>query len=947
MVRSIDSSVLLGYYQSRTGTAASSTGSGTSTKVAPTPPWSATKSTTLAAKQASAAVTAALAGHKLIDESAAKLDLATGSADYKKLFALYQGLGTMLDLANQARDKGTSAIEKTQLQKAFTKGLAEISTYVSSAQMDKLRLVQGAANTTDKSKLSVAKAPTSYVTPPLATSLTDSTAAFEGDVQFTISVKRVNQTIDVPIDLSAMSEPTRSLGNVINFINSQLAGAGLETRMATERIPGQPKTITAAGKTTTLPPGPDQFAMKVKIGTSETITFGSTQSANAVYVAQQVGDPDPDHNSKTADSTVAQQLLKFQTDTTALATPLQTPGQTNWVDGRVFANTLDSDVKTVRAQTVGPDGALYMLADVTGAVAGQAVRGSQDVALVKYDSAGKLLYSRTLGAADSATGLSLAVSADGQVAVAGSVSGALSGAQEAALNSGTSGAYAGQSDSFVTLYDKDGEETWTQRRGARQDDQANQVAFGADGTVYVAGQTKSALPGGGAAQGDWDGYVEAFKTDAAGKPQVLFTQSFGGAAAEKPKGMVVDGAALVVASVEDGHAVLRRFDISQGAPQEVASRDLGDLQGGDITGLSMDDQGRLVIAGSTANGALALGTVTRGPSGGTDGFAARLSADLSGGNDRLAYYGGSGDDRVTAMATADGKVWLAGSAGTDLPDLDPVGVKDGFLASLNLEDGSIDFSRRFTGTGQRAAPTAIAVQSGGASILDRLGLPTGELEVDASQQLTAVSALRAGDQFTVQANGASAKTVTIAADETLNTLALKIQRASGFAAKVSVQTSAAGRQLKIEPSSASSLITLGAGKDDRDALSLLGLPEGVIRSTVTSKAGVTSSADGKPAVYGLGLESTLNLSDDTQISHALNLVSAAQNVIRTAYKNLVTAATPKSQLQAQAAAAAASGKAPAYLTAQVANYQAALERLTGGASSDSSTTLTTANLFGI
>ena len=34
------------------------------------------------------------------------------------------------------------------------------------------------------------------------------------------------------------------------------------------------------------------------------------------------------------------------------------------------------------------------------------------------------------------------------------------------------------------------------------------------GTVYVAGQAKSAMPGGGAAQGDWDGYIEAFATDA-------------------------------------------------------------------------------------------------------------------------------------------------------------------------------------------------------------------------------------------------------------------------------------------------------------------------------------------------------------------------------------------------------------------------------------------------
>jgi hypothetical protein len=50
-------------------------------------------------------------------------------------------------------------------------------------------------------------------------------------------------------------------------------------------------------------------------------------------------------------------------------------------------------------------------------------------------------------------------------------------------------------------------------------------------------------------------------------------------------------------------------------------------------------------------------------------------------------------------------------------------------------------------------------------------------------------------------------------------------------------------------------------------------------------------------------------------------------VIRKAYKDLVAAATPRSQ---QAAAqAAASGPVPKYMTDQIANYQAALARLGG------------------
>jgi hypothetical protein len=946
MVVSLDTSVLLGYYQARAGMPSSATtgaGAGGSTKVAPTPPWSSPPT----AKQAGATVTAALAGHKLIDEGAAKLDLPGASADYKKLFALYQGIGALNDLANRIKEKGVSPTEKDQLRKAFDKGMAEISGYVSASKFDSLRMVQGAAATSDKSGLTIAKGASVYTTPPLTTSTSDSVPAFEGDVRFKIQVQRINQTFDIDIDLSQMPAQTRSLANVVSYVNDQLEAAGVGTRFGTSRIPGEAKQVKAGSQTITLPKGPDQWALKVTVGTSETVDFSSVQSAGAVYLAQQAGDPDPDADPKTDDSTVVQQLLKFQTDTTNLAAPPQVAGQAYFVDGRTSAQTLDSAVTQVRAQAMGPDGSLYMLADVDGKVAGQAIRGDQDVVLMKYDSAGKLVYARTLGASDSATGLGLAVSADGQVAVAGSVKGALSGSVDGALNSGTSGTYAGLSDSFVTLYDDNGEEVWTERRGARQDDQATQVAFGADGTVYVAGQTKSAMPGDGGAAGDWDSYIEAFGTDPKGKPSVLFTQTFGTAGADKPKGLVVDGQSLVLASVENGHAVLRRFDLSGGAPAEVASRDLGDLMGGDIAGLALDANGQLVIGGTTSNPGLAAGSVTSGAAGGSDAFVARVAASLAvSASDRLAYYGGSGDDKATAFGFADGEAWIAGTAGTDLPGQAPVGKQDGFLANIDVDTGAVAWSRRFTGPANRAAPTAIAVASGGASVLDRLGLPTGQLDLDGSKELDAASALRPGDQFTVAGTNMAAATVTIGADETLESLATKIQRASQFTAKVTVVNTGDGtRQLKIEPATKGGLITLGPGKEGKNALPLLGLPEGVVRQTTTDKNGKTTPADGKGNLYGLTLDSTLNLDDDAQVSHALAQLTAAQGVIRQAYKDLVAAATPRSQQAAATAAKAASGPVPAYLTAQISNYQAALARLSGSSSDSSGSG--TGSLFGL
>jgi len=903
--------------------------------VAPTPPWQQPAETPA---QSSAAVTSALAGHPLINENAAQLDLPGASTDYKKLFALYQGLTTLTDLANRATQKGLSPTDQGQVAKAFAAGLAEVNTYVSAAKFDNLRLAEGTASSIDKTTLAVPKPITSYTTQPVTKSITDPVPAYQGNVQFSIAVKRLGVTSNVAIDLNNMGATPRTIGNVVSYINTQLAATGVATRFATSRSTSAPNTINVGGKTVTLGPGVSQWSLQVNVGTSETVTFGAPATAGAVYVAQTIGNPNPDKDPTTSDSDTQQQLLKFQTDTTSVDAPPQQPGQANFVNNRVFANTLGPEVKAVHATQVASDGSVYMLADITGTTAGQTIRGTQDTALLKYDSTGKLLYSRTLGASGSATGLGLAVSADGHVAVTGSVTGTLDGTVDGALNSGGTGSFATNSDSFVSLYDASGQEMWTERRGSRLNDEASQATFGADGTLYVAGRAQGQMPGTGAPVGGMDGYIEAFKTDTTGKPSVAFTQTFGTTAEDKPQGLVVSGNTLYTAGVENGHGIVRSFDISSGVAVAGATRDLGDLQGGSIAGIAMNGT-QLVIAGSTSNGALNAGTPTQGFSGGSDAFVASVSGDLSSqASDSLSYYGGTGNDRVTSMAVANGQVWIGGQAGATAtpgaganpPDA-PLGTTDGFLASIDPTTGAVGFTSRFTGKDNMAVPSAIAVAPTGASVLDRLGLPSGTLTLSDSQQLSAQSALRPGDQFTVQGGTGAKNTVTIAAGETLQTLATKITRASGFNATVTVTTSLDNtRQISIVPVNPRATVTIGAGPGDKNALPLLGIPEGVLRTT-NFVNNVSVPGDGGTPIYGLGLSSTLNLSNNSQISHALAQVTSALGVVRTAYKALVDANTPQSVKDAQALAARANGPVPQYLTDQVANYQAALSRLTGGA----------------
>ena len=932
MVTPIDPSLLLGIYNARNGVGGSSLaglGSSSTKRVAPTAPWTQTATPA----ETSAAVKAVLAGRKFVNENAAQLDLPGASDDYRKLFSMYQGLSTLQGVVDQYQKKGLTSIEKDRLQKTFANGLDEILTYAKSADLDKIRLTAGDLGTTTKTTAPIAAKKTEYTTAPLYSGTSnDAVPQFAGDVKFTIAVKRSGVTYNVDVDLGGMGTQTRSIANVVNFINDKLKNAGVDTRFATQRLPGAEKTVVANGKTISLGPGPDQWAFKIKPN-GETVSFTAATTAPAVYMTQQAGDPNPDGKVDTNDSRAVQQLLKFQTETPAgFDPPVQAQNDANWVDGRAFAKTLGPEIKTVRQTKTGPDGSVYMLADVVNKTGGQAIKGDQDVALLKYDPAGNLVYTRTLGASDTATGLGLAVSADGKVAIAGSVTGGLTGAQEGALNSGSNTSFAKETDSFVTVFNADGEEEWTQRRAARLADEASQVTFGDNGMVYVAGRSKSALPG-GSQIGGWDSYIEGFgppSTQLAtkGKVPATFTQNFGSTGDDRPAGMVLDGTNLVTASVENGRAVLRRFDISSGSPVLTSTQDLGDLQGGDIVGLALDG-GDVVIAGSTANANLAGGASgAAAHNGGLDAFAARISKDLSGGPS-IAFYGGAGDDKATAMAVSNGKVYIAGSAGTgDVEGQAAVGKKDGFLAQIDTATGAVGWQRRFTGKDGFAAPTSMAIDDTGASSLDRLGLPKGALDLTDSQRVTAGSSLRPGDQFQLRVGSGRFQTVTIENGDTIDTLAQKIKRATGFQAKVTVGTSEGARKITVAPLNDRTMIEFAAGKTGKDALGLLGIPEGVVRKTEVDDKGVTRPADGKGQYFGLGLEADLNLDDDKEIAHTVADIATAMGVIRKAYKELVALASPQSA-QSATAAKSASGPVPAYLTNQIANYQAALTRLGG------------------
>lgn len=909
-------------------------------KAQPTAPWSSG----VKASDPSALVRSALAGRKIINENAAQVDVKGASTDYRKLFAMYSGLETLSALANRASSSGLTTSETALLQKRFASGLAELSSYMTTADLDGVRVVQGTATSLSKTTAAVPRDSAISITGPVHEgSLDTPVAAFQGETKFNITIKvpvgLSSQTTSVPIDLSNMGSTPRTMDNVLSYINKQLEDGGFQTRIGRQQIKEEPKTVQVNGKAVTLPAGPDKWALAIRGTTTETVGFTADKTSDAVYVVQQAGNAAVTTTTTvngvkttktTAASTLTNQILKFQVDGGDAPAPTEgNVGETQWVDGRLSQETLPDGVQTVRASAVGPDGSLWIVADVTAGPDTQPIKGVQDVALMKYDSAGRLVATRALGAASSASGYALAIDANGNVAVAGSVTGALN---TSTTDAGKTGDVAGVADSFVTVFNKDGEEQWTQRRGARAADEATSVSFGADGVVYVAGRSKSAMTG-ATSVGGWDGYVQAFK---AGEPyptagivsKSIGVTQFGTGGDDSVDATTVDGNNLYTAGVEDGHAVVRQFTLgADGVPTLAATRDLG-LISGDIAGIAVAN-GKVILTGTSRDSGLSAGTATNANSGGKDVFVASLSTNLApAAGDRLSWYGTAGEDTAADVKVHDGKVWITGITGKTegAAATDPT---KGYLARLDPSTGAVEYEQSWTGVGDQAKPATLAIASNGASVLDRLGLPQGEIDQSDSKYLTAATSLRVGDRFYISPpDGGRAAPVTIEAKDTLATLARKISVASGGKLKVTVAsegstvtgkdgetttTTGGFQRLSITAKDGIKGAVITAGETGRDALAGLGLSAGYIGLKTVDKSIST---------YGMDLPSNLTLNDAASIKAAGEKIQTALKAVRDAYRALAPV---------DPTTTAAGGAVPAYLTNQISNYQAALSRLTGGA----------------
>ncbi len=587
-----------------------------------------------------------------------------------------------------------------------------------------------------------------------------------------------------------------------------------------------------------------------------------------------------------------------------------------WFPGRAFDIAVGGGAKiaTARATSVGADGAVYVLADLDAASANTSIRGARDVALLKYDSAGKLSFTQILGAADAASGFALAVSADGSmVAVAGAVEGGLSGTTA-----------RGEDDSFVAVFAADGEPQWLARRGAKGDDQVNALAFASDGTLVAAGQASGALPS-ATSIGQTDGYVRGYSQAGA----ELFVKQFGTGAPDTASALLVrdnglGGVDIFTGGVENNRGVLRKFTYSSSAGFAAgATRDIGYFHEGAISAIAAHGAS-LYVGGGAGADRVTVGIAARAASAGKEGFVARLDADLtSTALDRTSYLGSAQSDRVTTLSMVAGSVYAAGVSGGALAGVGAFGVESSFIARLDA-DGAAAWTQTLKTSGAPFTLTGLAVDATGASALDVLGLPHGALQTIDSSPLTSRSGLRAGDELRIGVDGRRLTTIRVDNNDTLASLTASITRAISGAGRARVVRGEGVERIEITPN-VGKAIRIEPGREGHDALGALGFKQGLIAANAKGFAGLRT--------YGLGLvASDFDLSTEKGAKAAMAELSAAISIIRQAYEGLVNpnAKELTDEEKALEERRKNAGAAPALYTAQFNNYRAALQKLIGG-----------------
>ena len=435
------------------------------------------------------------------------------------------------------------------------------------------------------------------------------------------------------------------------------------------------------------------------------------------------------------------------------------------------------------------DGFSYIVGTTDGDLGSHVTDGSNDLFLTKVDSEGNVVWQRNLGAAGSATGSAISIAPNGEIVVAGSVSGEFNDSD------------ASQTDLLVARFSTAGEELSSTAIRQIGNETANAVTVGNDGSIYVAGRSST---GGGDAvivKLDSSGtFVERRTIDSGGNDLV--------------NALAIDASGnLLALTNENGVATLRQIDANS------LSTDLGSITLGTVEAraIAVSDTGEIAIVGAT--GTALAGDQVNTITGARDAFVTRIDAGLT--SSSTTYIGTSEDDQADSVTWLNGTLYVGGRTAGTLSGT-KAGSTDGFIARIDGDTGEVQKVSQWGLVASTVEPVRITTLSGGDNALGALGLHSGLLNPTSSATLVSQTSLRTGDEFTIGIDGKDSKTITIDKNETMSTLAAKIKKITGTNATVTTSLVDGQTTLKISVASGHTLV-LGEGGTGKDALAKLGL----------------------------------------------------------------------------------------------------------------------------
>lgn len=867
-----------------------------------TPPWSQAASRTPMSTQVST-IKRMLT---IIDKGA------TGGAelpdDVQTAFTTYKALDRLRILAETAAATGTSSSNRLSLQGAFAKGLDDLQHFLSTAPSTALNLAFGQPARRAQSVGVVA--PASLLTTKVTGEGVIATRSaalpgMSGSEQFQLTLSKPGASDVVTVDLAGTPQPP-TLDSVAAAINSAIAVIPLRNADG---------TIATNADGTTTPKwavsfGAEKFDTKwglaitrqglekvsidqINAGDSLMVAAGISGSAAAISTQiMRLDDPANAMQRQTlgtisATDRLATERAELSAEAAAAAKPTTANAAKPDESVKVSAPNTAAGIATDAA------GFSYVVGTTSGDAGGNLSNGANDMLLSKLDSEGRMMWQRSLGAAGAASGAAVTIAPDGNIVVAATVSGAIDG-------------ISSDGDMAVVRFDSSGDEKFsTVVRGAGADS-ASAIAVGADGSIYVGGK---------AASGGGDAFIA--RLDATGQLQQRRVINSGGT--DGVTALAIDASGSLLALTREGtQAKLHRISATAiTTDQAVLS-----LGTSDARALAVATDGSIAIGGAT-NAALAGGQVNA-MSGGRDGFVARVDATLA--SVSVTYVGSGADDQIDSVAFLGGKLYAGGRTAGAL-DGAKSGSIDGFITRINSATGAIQDSSQFGQPAMKVEPVRISAVPKGNSSLGALGLHRGTLTPDNSAKLVAQTSLRAGDEFLMRVNDGSLRKVTITEADTLTSLADRIRRLIGSSATISTPKSGESNVLRIDAKNGTS-IELIAGANGKDALAKLGFPA----ARIFAAAPVSSDA---PRVrpggnFGLNLAEGLAIGTAKDAALALGRVKQAISMTQTGYRSLFW---DEGKATLVNGGSLSGGAGAGRWSTQMANYQAALDRLSSGPSS--------------